>query len=104
MGIAGGRRFVDLSVSLENEIIADPPGYGPRIEYFRHADTAKTVCQFFPGLLPEHLPDGEGWAIEQVTLSTHNGTDLDAPWHFASTNCITWSCYQTQDSWLAVFL
>ena len=29
-------------------------------------------------------PD-EGWAVEQVSLSTHNGTHLDAPWHFHPT-------------------
>ena len=34
---------------------------------------------------PEDLPDGEGWAVEQVNLITHNGTHLDAPYHFAST-------------------
>ena len=43
------------------------------------------VCAFFPGLTPDQLPDGEGWAVERVEMSTHNGTHLDAPWHFAST-------------------
>jgi kynurenine formamidase len=40
---------------------------------------------FFPGLKPEDMPDGEAWAIEKIELITHNGTHLDAPYHFAST-------------------
>jgi hypothetical protein len=36
-------------------------------------------------LKKEDLPDGEGWAVELVQLSTHNGTHLDAPYHFHST-------------------
>ena len=39
----------------------------------------------FPGLTAEELPDAEGWAVETIKLSTHNGTHLDAPYHFAST-------------------
>src|SRR3546814_8142560 len=40
---------------------------------------------FFPGLEKGDLPDGEGWAVEMLELSTHNGTHMDAPWHFHST-------------------
>jgi kynurenine formamidase len=39
----------------------------------------------FPGLRAEDLPDSSGWAIEKVAMTTHNGTHLDAPWHFHPT-------------------
>ena len=43
------------------------------------------MLQFFDGLKAEDLPDGQGWAVEMVQLSTHNGTHLDAPWHYHPT-------------------
>lgn len=79
------RRFIDLSVSIENNEHTDPPGLSPSVNYLTHKDSADTVAHFFPGLEKTDLPDGEGWAVEQVSLSTHNGTHMDAPWHFHST-------------------
>jgi kynurenine formamidase len=79
------RRFVDISVPLQADIASDPPGAEPKIQYVGHATGAQMMLPFFPGLAAGDLPDAEGWAVERCDLSTHNGTHLDAPWHFAST-------------------
>ncbi|MCB1341945.1 MAG: cyclase family protein [Pseudooceanicola sp.] len=79
------RRFVDLSVPLEMGIASDPPIALPKIEYFSHEQTAEQILSFFPGLSRDNLPGGEGWAVEQLNISTHNGTHVDAPYHYHST-------------------
>jgi kynurenine formamidase len=78
-------KLVDLARPLENTEFADPPGLGPQIQYMSHNQTAEQLLSFFPGIARDQLPNGEGWAVETVRLSTHNGTHLDAPYHFHST-------------------
>ncbi|WP_366658288.1 cyclase family protein [Fodinicurvata sp. EGI_FJ10296] len=79
------RRIIDLSVALETGIASDPPGFEPEITYLGHEQTAEQVAGLFPGLRPQDLPGGEGWAIEKLDIITHNGTHLDAPYHHHST-------------------
>lgn len=78
-------RIIDLSVALKAGIASDPPSMMPAIEYRDHKEGAQEFMGMFPGLKAEQLPGGEGPAIERVTITTHNGTHLDAPYHFAST-------------------
>jgi kynurenine formamidase len=78
-------QIVDLSIFLENDVISDPPPFRPRIEYIDHKTSMPGMLSFFPGLKAEDLPDGEAWSFERIELITHNGTHLDAPYHFAST-------------------
>lgn len=80
-----GRTIVDLSIYLENDVVSDPEVFRPRIQYIDHKMSVPDLAGFFPGLKAEDLPDGEAWAIERIELITHNGTHLDAPYHFAST-------------------
>jgi kynurenine formamidase len=77
--------IIDLSIYLENEVISDPPPFRPKIDYIDHLQSVPQLVDFFPGLQATDLPDGEAWAIERISLITHNGTHLDAPYHFAST-------------------
>lgn len=80
------RRFVDLSITLCNEVLSDPPFLRPEITYQVHAETMTELGHFFPGVGPDDLPGGEGFAAaEWVRLTTHSGTHVDAPWHYHPT-------------------
>ena len=79
------RRLIDISVPLQNDVPADPPGIRPTVQYNDHQRSLPQMLGFFEGLKAEDLPDGQGWAVETVQLSTHNGTHLDAPWHYHPT-------------------
>jgi kynurenine formamidase len=58
----------------------------PKITYQSHRETVREAQHFFPGVEADAFPGGEGFAAaEWVTMTTHNGTHLDAPWHFHPT-------------------
>ena len=73
------KRIIDLSITIE-------PAPGPEhqrleIKYEKHEDTAEYMTMRFE-CKTEDLPKGLGWANEYVTLGTHVGTHMDAPWHY----------------------
>ena len=45
------RKFVDLSIYLENDVLSDPPAFAPKIQYLRHDATVEQIAAFFPGLM-----------------------------------------------------
>ena len=77
------RRIIDISVPLQAGIASDPPHMLPHVEYIDHHATAPALAAFF-GVPVSALPDGEYAAVEQCNISTHNGTHLDAPYHYFS--------------------
>lgn len=78
------RIIIDLAVSLTDKILSDPPGLGPKISYMRHAEGAAEFQEMF-GVPDGELRDGAGPAAERCEITTHNGTHMDAPWHYHPT-------------------
>ena len=79
------RRFIDISIPLQNNDISDSPLTRPDIAYTSHEQGADELMRVFPGLTKDELPGGAGWAVERVQLATHSGTHLDAPYHYHPT-------------------
>lgn len=79
------KRFIDLSISIEPDLPSDPPMMIPKIDYVNHSRGSEQMKDFFPGVTKDQLPDGLGWALEFMTLTTHSGTHLDAPYHYHPT-------------------
>lgn len=84
-------KLVDLTRPIEQISIAEFPEplkplyriLCPEIDYVAHDRGAAIMCDIF-GCAKDELPEGEGWAEENISLSTHLGTHVDAPWHYGS--------------------
>lgn len=79
------KQIIDLSISIESGLPSDPPMMIPEITYVDHKTGATQMKDFFPGLQEDQLPGSLGWALEMVSLTTHSGTHLDAPYHYHPT-------------------
>lgn len=77
--------FVDISVSLQAGIASDPSVSRPQVEYFVHEQTAQRMADAM-GISAGDLPEGKYASTETWHLSTHNGTHVDAPWHYWPTS------------------
>lgn len=56
----------------------------PEVDFVDHQRGAKIMQEIF-GCSASDLPDEEGWAEENLSISSHLGTHVDAPWHYGST-------------------
>ena len=74
-------RIFDLSVPLE-----DSPSEPLKveIEHQLHEHTAAQMAGFFDAT-PADLPQGLGWGNDLLRLCSHNGTHVDAPFHYFPT-------------------
>ncbi len=78
-----GFRIIDLSDTLQNSGTEPLP---IEITYLDHRQTATSPLLEQYGVTPADLPDGLGYGMEVLRLSTHSGTHVDAPWHYFPTS------------------
>src|SRR5712691_8702526 len=81
-----GLRLIDLSVPLEHAAVSEPQP--PAIRYVTHEGEGLAQMRQFFGIAPEDLvySNGQGWASEEITATTHTGTHVDAPYHYGATS------------------
>ena len=75
-------KIIDLSVPTEPS-----PSEPQTMEVTRvtHDRSARLMKDTF-GCSEEDLPQGMGWAVDTLKLSTHSGTHVDSPWHYFPTS------------------
>ncbi|TVP80052.1 MAG: cyclase family protein [Puniceicoccaceae bacterium] len=74
--------FYDLNVPLEDSP-SEP--LGVKITHNNHGQTAPQMAEFLQVAVSD-LTGGQGWATDHVEANTHNGTHVDAPWHYYPTS------------------
>jgi kynurenine formamidase len=79
--------LIDLSSTLSNDTKAFEPN-AHDIRYVDHVEGMKLGAQIMgwdETMTQRVFSRGYGWSVEQVTLSTHSGTHVDAPYHYGPT-------------------
>lgn len=82
----GELRLIDLSLPIEDQAAGEM--LKPTIEYVTHeAGGLESMMSVF-GAKPEDFvySRGQGWAVENLSVNTHAGTHVDAPYHYAATS------------------
>lgn len=72
------KKFIDLSVPMDAKAKEFTP---PDITYQNHEQSVDRAAAAF-GIQPSVWPEGKAWAVELMTLTTHTGTHIDAPYHY----------------------
>ena len=73
-----GIRCIDLSVPLNNFSMDRDAA---RVFSWAHREGARRVAKMYD-IDPDRLPGGMAAASDELTLNSHSGTHLDAPYHF----------------------
>jgi kynurenine formamidase len=75
-------KIIDISVPTE-----DSPSENIKVEvnFLDHNGGAQFLCHSF-GCQVSDLPKGKGSAAENLKLSSHSGTHIDAPYHYFPTS------------------
>jgi kynurenine formamidase len=74
-------KIFDLNVPTEDSSSEPLP---VRVVHEDHWHSAPFMASFFEATVAD-LPEGLGWANDQVTMGAHAGTHVDAPWHYYPT-------------------
>ncbi|MBI3967139.1 MAG: cyclase family protein [Chloroflexi bacterium] len=75
-------RLIDLSVPMEE---SPSERLDLKVRHQSHEESAALVAGLFACGVDD-LPGGLGWANDFVELNAHNGTHVDAPWHYYPTS------------------